>query len=39
VVPCAYVVMHTAADRVRGYLLAPRGRAAIGKRAEAEAGD
>ena len=24
VVPCAYVVLHTAADRVRGFLLAPR---------------
>lgn len=31
VVPCAYVVMHTAADRVRGFLLAPR---AVPERAE-----
>lgn len=40
VVPCAYVVMHTAADRVRAFLVAPSGaRAGVGGRAEAEAGD
>ena len=32
VVPCAYVVLHSASQRVRGFVLAPR-------RAEAQAGD
>jgi len=36
VVPCAYVVMHTVADRVRGFLFAPR-RAPIAR--EVETGD